>query len=106
MEVKRTTFIEIETRRSVFLVAAPPPNIVVYCPACGALEMRQPMLTAENAAAFFKISRRAVYRLIEQGAAHFTESANGEVLLCSASLGASLEKSQIEEKSETEKIEN
>lgn len=43
-------------------------------------------MTAENAADVFKVSRRAIYQFIEQGAAHFVETADGEVFVCSAAL--------------------
>ncbi len=82
MEVKRKTTIEIETHRSVSFTA-PVSAAVVLCPFCATQEQ---MLTPEQAAATFNISRRAIYRFVEQGTAHFVEIANGEVLLCPASI--------------------
>lgn len=88
MEIRRKTFIEIETRRRIFIVN--PAEIVARCPLCDA--PAEPMITAEHAAALFGISRRAIYRFVEADAAHFTETANGEVLLCPASFAALMKK--------------
>lgn len=88
VEIKRKTIIEIEMHRRVSL-ARPLSLPAVHCPLC---LMPEQMIAAEHAAEVFNISRRAIYRLIEAGAAHFTESANGEVLPCPASLAALTEK--------------
>lgn len=97
MEIRRKTFIEIETRRRISIVN-PAAGIVAYCPFCDSTA--EPLITAEHAAALFGISRRAIYRLIEADTAHSTETANGEVLLCPASLAALTGKTEPNKKPE------
>jgi len=85
MEIKRTTEFFIETTRR-FVVHRQPESIEkIFCPECDA-----PMLAAEQIAAIFNISRRAVYQLIETGAAHFAETEMGAVMICPPSLEAVL----------------
>lgn len=88
MEIKRTTEIFVETKRR-FIVHQPENAEPVFCLACD----RQ-MLAAEHAAAVFQINCRAVYRLIEAGAAHFAETAAGAALVCPAWLESVLRRDE------------
>lgn len=89
MEIRRKTFVEIETPRRISVII-PAAEIAEYCPFCEA--PKQPLITAEHAAVMFGISRRTIYRFVEEGAAHFVENADGDVMLCPASLAALTEK--------------
>ena len=44
------------------------------------------MLTAEGAAGAAGVSTRTIYRWVESGKIHFTETAEGRVLICLDSL--------------------
>ena len=86
MELKRTTEIFVETNRR-FVIRQPEAAEQIFCPNCTEL-----MLTAEQIAAVFDISHRAVYQIIENGAAHFVETEAGVLLVCPNSLAESLAK--------------
>ena len=76
MEIKRTTEIFVETTRC-FVIRQTRTDECILCSNCSGQ-----MLTAETAAAFFKISRRVVYRFIEQEKIHFSETETGEIFIC------------------------
>lgn len=80
MEIKRKTEIIVETNRR-FVIHQPESAEQVFCPRCA-----ESMLTAEQTAAYFKVSRRDVYRLIENHTVHFTETEAGILLVCPNSL--------------------
>ncbi len=88
MKRTKTTEIIIETDEIFVLhphnAAAP---VASDCPACGAK-----MTTPEEAASLRKLPPRHVYRLVEAGGAHFTEAADGRVLVCLASLSSTAAK--------------
>lgn len=83
MDIKRTTEIFVETKRRIVVRGDAAANELIVCHVCG-----EPMLAVEEVAVGFGISRRAIYRFVERGAAHFIENTNGEVLPCPASLAA------------------
>lgn len=78
MEIKRKTEITIATRKR-FIVQTPETEEQFFCSQCAE---RYPLITAEQAAVFFKVSRRAVYQLVENGTAHFVETDAGVLLVC------------------------
>lgn len=80
MEIKRTTEIVVETERR-FVVHQPEHTEQILCSKCADL-----MLTAEQAAAVFDISHRAIYQLVENGTAHFAETEAGVLFVCPRSL--------------------
>lgn len=85
MEFKRKTEIFVETnRRFVIHQAASTPEI--FCPRCS-----EPMLTAEQTAELFKMGRRSIYRMIETGSVHFTETEATDVMICPTSLAANID---------------
>ncbi len=57
----------------------------IQCRECGG---EAPLVTVEEATVLIGISSRAIYRLVEGGRLHFTETADGGVLVCLASLSA------------------
>ena len=73
----RRTEITIETDRVWILRPGrrPGQEAGIACPACGP---RVRMITAEQAATLRGLSRRALYRLIEEGRFHFTETDDGD----------------------------
>ena len=80
MEIKRTTEILVETNRR-FVIRQPEADEQVFCPVCG-----EPMLAAEQIAAVFGISQRRLFQLVETGAAHFTETETGAMMICPSSV--------------------
>jgi hypothetical protein len=84
MEIKRTTEIFVEANRR-FVVKTENPRQT--CSICG-----EPIIAAEFAAALLNLKCRAVYRLVESGAIHFTDTATGATLVCPASVSAILDR--------------
>jgi hypothetical protein len=84
MEIKRTTEIFVETERR-FVVCQPESGEQIFCRQC-----TEQMLAAETCAALFGVSRRSVYKIVETGTAHFTETESGAVMLCLRSLRAAI----------------
>jgi len=80
MEFKRTTEIFVETKRR-FVIRQPEAAEQFACPKCA-----EPMLAAEQIAVVFDISQRRLFQLVETGAAHFTETETGAVMICPSSL--------------------
>ncbi|HEY0375725.1 MAG TPA: hypothetical protein VGC87_02075 [Pyrinomonadaceae bacterium] len=79
--MKRTETI-IETHE-VWVVRRRAGQPAVWCAECAG---RPAMLTTEEAARLSGLSQRAVYRGVETGAVHFTETADGCLFVCPASL--------------------
>ncbi len=78
MEIKRTTEIFVETnRRFVVHPESLESTEQIFCSECAAL-----MLSAEQIAVLLGISRRSVYKIVENGATHFTETGNGFLFGC------------------------
>ena len=57
----------------------------VPCPVCGG---RAKMLAPEEAAAAAGLSQRELFRRVEAGRAHYSETSEGKPLVCLASLTA------------------
>jgi hypothetical protein len=53
--------------------------VSAWCPECGA---RVQMLRPEQVAVVEQTTTRAIYRRVEAGEIHFTETARGELLIC------------------------
>lgn len=84
MNRKRRTEITIE-RHQVTVVRGRQRPVRLWCPGCGS---EAPMVRAEEAAALAGVSARTIYRWVEAGQIHYRETAEGEVLICLASLAA------------------
>jgi hypothetical protein len=80
--VKRTTRLTIETRQ-VCVIRRRQASHRAMCKACGEAVN---LVTADEAAALAHISLRAIYRLIEAGKLHFTETSQEPLLICFNSL--------------------
>ena len=75
----------VATKRR-FIIRGRQTGELIYCAECGGAT-----LTAEHAAAFFNINQRAIFQLIEKGAAHFAEIETGAVMICLPALAAILD---------------
>lgn len=87
--MKKRREITIETE-SVWIIHQRRRRVHVGCAVC---DPRVEMLTAEDAAALCQVSHRAIYRGVEQGRIHFSETADGWLLVCPASLLEGLKES-------------
>ena len=76
------TKITVETER-VMVIRKRRGETEIWCHVCPDESL---MVAAEQAAAFSNLSRREIYRLAEAGQLHFTETADGVVLICLLSL--------------------
>jgi excisionase family DNA binding protein len=77
VEKKKTTTITSETHEFVIVRRPLANSIRMWCDECDA---EVDMLRAEEAAAVADVSTRTIYRWIEAGQIHHTES--GDVLIC------------------------
>ena len=80
MEIKRKFETLIATKRR-YVIRQSPPIKQTTCAECG-----EPMLTIEQAADLLGIKQRRIFRIIETGAAHFTEIEAGATIICITSL--------------------
>ena len=83
--VKKTKkIIEITSETSeIFIVRRPRSVVTAWCAAC---QKNVSLLAPEAAAKAAGVSTRAVYRLIEADEIHFTETEDGQMLICQNSL--------------------
>jgi hypothetical protein len=84
VSTKRRTEITIETDR-VFVVSRRRISVLTWCVACGE---RVTMITPDEAAITARVSSRAIYRCMEAERVHFTETADGLLLVCTNSLSS------------------
>jgi hypothetical protein len=75
--------VTIETRRRTLVRSRV--RIATTCPIC---ENGTPLLTTEEAAVLSGSSVREIYRRVEAGQIHFSESGDGLLLICRRSLAA------------------
>ncbi|HEX5736004.1 MAG TPA: hypothetical protein VF131_24465 [Blastocatellia bacterium] len=80
--MKRTRSLTIETRQ-VTVIRRPGPSRRARCETCGEVVI---LVTADEAAHLARVSSRAIYRCVETGSLHFTEMADGTLLICLNSL--------------------
>jgi excisionase family DNA binding protein len=81
---KKTKVTEITVERSDVLVVRKSSRAVfAWCGQCAA-EVR--MCTPEEAATLARVSTRTIYRWVEAGKVHFTETVGGPLLICLNSL--------------------
>jgi ribosomal protein L34E len=80
--MKKTTRLTIETER-VLVIRRRKAARRAKCGACGEVVN---FVTVEEGAALTRISARAIYRRVEAGSVHFTESADGALVVCLNSL--------------------
>lgn len=80
--MKKKTKLTIETER-VLVIRRGSVGRRAACGACGEVVG---LLTADEAAALLRVSPRAIYRQVEGGRVHFTETPDGALLICLNSL--------------------
>ena len=85
MEIKRKFEILVATNRQ-YTIRQSPSVRQIACAECG-----EPMLMTEQAAGFFGIKQRRIFRIIENEAAHYTEIEAGAVMICMTSLAEILD---------------
>jgi hypothetical protein len=81
---RRRTEITVETCE-VSVVRKQKNPTLAWCPACAA-EVR--MVTSDEAATMARTNPRTIYRWVEAGKVHSTETADGATLICLNSLSA------------------
>ena len=82
--------ITVFTRETFERVTIPRPEsgyTLVWCAGCGA---EAEMAAGESGARLSGVSSRSVYRLVEAGLVHFSETPDGGLLVCLASLSERL----------------
>lgn len=82
--MKRRTEIKIEIERSLLVKpfgrsGRPEREMLAWCAECAA---QVPMLRPEEAAAVAEISVRTIYRWVEAGKLHFSETPDGLLFIC------------------------
>ena len=81
---KRRIEITVEKRRLIVLKRQRP-SVLDWCTDCGE---QVAMLTPDQAALIANVSSRTIYRRVEAGEMHYTETAEGFLLVCANSLEA------------------
>ena len=79
--MKRRTEIIIETDR--LLVVRKVRRAVAWCAPCSGFVS---MVTTDEAAALARVTSRTIFRWVESGQVHYTETAAGLLLICPNSL--------------------
>jgi len=82
VKIKRRTEITVETDR-VLIIRWDHTSVHTWCALCAE---QVKMLTAEGAAAAAGVSLRAICRRVESGQLHFSETPDGQLLICLNSL--------------------
>lgn len=81
MKKTRRTKVTVEKER--LLVISRQRQVAAWCEACGA---EVEMVGAEEASLLTSLSQRAIFRLIEAGRLHFSETPRGSLWVCLNSL--------------------
>ena len=82
MKMMKRTEITIETHR-VLVVHRPKSSFLAWCAACA---KQSQMITPVEAAVLARVSTHTISRWIEAEQIHFTETADGQMLVCFNSL--------------------
>ena len=94
MKAKRQTEITIETHEITIIRVGTHQTTTVFCAEC---RTRLKHFSVARAAAVLKISETAIFRLVEGGQVHSTETAAGRLLVCGTSLAALIEDRRIKD---------
>ena len=82
MKTRSKTEIIVETHRILTIKNGSRRNLA-RCEECG---KQAPMVTVDEAVTLCRVSSRAVYRWVESGQVHYTESPGGSLLVCPDSI--------------------
>jgi len=74
--------VTIETERILFINRSPR-RPILWCDSCA---QEVVMLTVDEAGAMARMTSRMIFKLVEAGQLHFTETPEGRLLICSNSL--------------------
>ena len=85
MEIKRN-FEQVVVTKRRFVVRQTTSAEQTTCAECG-----EPMLAIAQAAVLSGIKQSRIFQIVETGAAHFTETEAGALMICLNSLAAALE---------------
>jgi hypothetical protein len=85
MQRKKITAIRSETRESIVIRHRSIPSSPIQCSHCGSEGI---LLSLGEAGTSLGMSIRQLLELIETGRVHVQETADGHLVICSASLGA------------------
>jgi hypothetical protein len=80
MKITRKTNVFVKTVRK-FIVHRQETDETVFCDRCN-----EEMISAQEAANFFGVSSRRIYRSIESEKIHFAETAHNEIYVCLISI--------------------
>ena len=78
----RRTEVTIETDE-IWIIRRPASGYVTRCPVC---HERTTMITPEEAALLTKLDARHIYRQVEAGLVHYSETPGGLLFVCSNSI--------------------
>ena len=82
MKTRSKTEIIVETSR-ILTIKRGSRRSLAWCEECG---KQARMVTADEAAALCRVTSRAIYRWVESGQVHYSESAGGLLLVCPDSI--------------------
>ena len=82
MRTRKRTEITIETDR-IFVLSRRKVSVVSWCGEC---RQRTTMVTVDDAATIAGVTSRTIYRWADAEKLHFTETADGVLMICRASL--------------------
>ena len=82
MNTRKRTEITIETNR-VLVISKRKISILTWCAEC---KERVEMVTADEAATLAGVSSRTIYRWADVEKLHFTETSEGRLIICCASI--------------------
>jgi len=85
MSKRKRTEITVETRSLV--LRRPRRHARLFCDACPS---PAPLITPDEAAALAGVSARMIYRWVESGQLHYSETPEGRLLVCPNSLPISI----------------
>ena len=80
MKIIKKTHILVETKREI-VVSQSPPDEQIVCQQCGGQ-----MMTAQTVSALLGINVREIYRLLEKGNFHFSDSQLEVTHICSSAI--------------------
>ena len=83
METKQRTEITIETHETTIIRVSSHQTATAFCEICRTTHKH---FSVRRVAAILRLSETAIFRLVEDGRVHSTETAAGALLVCSNSL--------------------
>jgi hypothetical protein len=88
MGIKHRTEITIETHETTIIRVSTRQTANAFCEICRTTHKH---FSVRRAAAILRLSETAIFRLVEDGKIHSTETVGGRLLVCGNSLAAMIE---------------